>query len=1342
MLGGNSVGKRKFDALKPTSDLNLGAKCWRLKVDYKWLRHTDREILKSEFEHIERIIGRTFSFDAAASDYGDNAMCNSYASPSKSFMKLTNLSSDDCVWMNAPFHRLNEFISHYRSLKANNPSLSACILVPKLTSDADWKQSLGAMNAELILEYPKGYQLFCAPSITGERKKLPGIPWPVEIYWDPPLIVEAKTAIRNMMPKTDDANSMMFEGLVAGTYARILLDTGATHNFLDGAMQRRLGLKLLPTQHASVSFADNSTARLKGECRVKIKIGKMTAQITALVLDDMSQCGDLILGDPFLIKHDVMLRPAKCTALVNCGNRRATIRSIMHGLFEDEPSKVDSDPRNYYIVVYVISDPNSHEVQLRAYAHGEIKKGPLAEERLQHVLTNFADVFEPLPAGLPPDRQIDHLIPLIPGAKPVAKPVYKLTPKEEEEARKQITEMLAKGWISPSQSPWAAPILFAPKPDGGLRLCVDYRALNRQTVKNSYPMPRADVLLDKLKGAKVFSSIDLQAGYHQIKIDRNDVPLTGFRCNLGHFEYNVMCFGLTNAPATFQKVMNNVFKRQIEAGFVMVYLDDILIYSKNAEEHEQHLKEVLEAMRTHKLYAKSSKCEWNRTEVTFLGHLVSADGVRMDPKKTATVVDWPTPKTQTELRSFLGLANYFRRFLMGYASVAAPLHELLKKASTVQLTWLDKHEEAFQLIKKLISADIVLQYPDFDAPFELISDASLLGTGAVLLQNGKPIAYTSKKFLPAEKNYTTGEQELLGVINALKEWRCYLEGPEVTVVTDHHPLTYLQTSAPLSRRQARWLEFMQRFHVTWEYRPGRLNIADPLSRHPNLLSVMRSPALYAIHIASHTDQSFRQKIVAAYANDPWFRNPDNLKELTLKNDLWYKLITTPGAPLKSHSVIVIPDCLEIKDEIITNQHTELLAGHPGRDKTLELIQRSYWWPSMRADVEQFVSRCDSCQRNKALSRKPAGTLNPLPIPVTPWESVGIDFIVGLPRTKQKNDAIIVFIDRLTKMVHLAPTTIEVSATQTADLFVWNVVKLHGMPKDTVTDRGPQFAGNFWKSLLAQLGAKAKLSTAYHPQTDGQTERTNKTVGDMLRNYCDTSQSNWDEHLPLIEFAINNSASSATQQSPFYLNYGYHPRTPAFRIDSDHPTARQTAESLASRLQRAKHCLQAARERMKAYYDRKHVPQSFLPGEQVLLSTKNLRLTAPRKLMPKYIGPFTILDKIGEQAYRLQLPEQMTIHNVFHTSLLRPYKSDGTYQPPPIDWDDNNSPLWEVDKLLDHMPLTDGKKKSYKYLVRWKGYTAEHDTWEPESQFSDDSMIKAYWASRAEKHPISSDGADA
>jgi hypothetical protein len=367
-------------------------------------------------------------------------------------------------------------------------------------------------------------------------------------------------------------------------------------------------------------------------------------------------------------------------------------------------------------------------------------------------------------------------------------------------------------------------------------MCVDYRALNKITVRDRYPLPRIDDLLDRLHGCTIFSSLDLQSGYHQIRIANEDKEKTAMVTSEGQFQFKVLCFGLTNAPATFQRVMNRIFKDYI-GKFVLVYLDDILIMSKSPEEHERHLMMALQVLRDNQLYAKLSKCEFNKPELHFLGHVIGRSGIRVDPGKIAVIKDWPRPKSLKGLQAFLGLANYFRRFVPHYSSVAAPLTELTGKVAEQYdwHNWGKEQTEAFEALKRALVTAPVLVIPDLNKPFKVVTDASVKGTGAVLLQGDRVIAYSSAKFNPAQRNYTTGEQELLGLIQALECWRCYLEySSETVLATDHHPLVHLQTQANLSRRQARLMEFLSRFPFTIEFTPGKSNIADAISRNPNL----------------------------------------------------------------------------------------------------------------------------------------------------------------------------------------------------------------------------------------------------------------------------------------------------------------------------------------------------------------------------------------------------------------------------------------------------------------------------------------------------------------------------
>ncbi|KAJ9532015.1 hypothetical protein QJQ45_003724 [Haematococcus lacustris] len=1008
-------------------------------------------------------------------------------------------------------------------------------------------------------------------------------------------------------------------------------------------------------------------------------------------------------------------------------------------------AKRDVSKGQHAVMVYVTSaivdtiDERLHDLKVSA--------------PVKRLINEYHTIFSEELRGLPPTRKVAHTIPLEPGAKPPFRPMYQMSPAELQAVERQIKELLAHDLIEPSSSPFGAPVLFVTKADGSLRMCIDYRALNKVTVKNKYPLPRIDQLLDRLHGATVFSSLDLQSGYHQIRIQPEDVHKSAFRTPYGHYQFKVLSFGLTNAPATFQAVMNDIFRDYLN-DFVVVYLDDILVFSKNKAEHLKHLEIVFRILKEHELYAKLKKCEFEKSELKFLGHLVGVNGIRPDPAKIQSIKDWPPLNDVAAIRSFVGLATYFRMFIQGFAKLVEPLTNLTKK--DVTWCWDDKCEEAFQGVKHALSNAPVLSLPDFNKEFQVLCDASVTGIGAVLMQDKHPIAYESRRLLPAEVNYTTGEQELLAVVHALKTWRCFLEGVKFRVITDHNPLVYLQTQPNLSRRQTRWSEFLQRFkQLSWEYKPGKINVADPLSRYPPvrvtalLMAVTRSgtgnakptqqpipaevvkkpkpkrPAKKKVTFeVTHTELRNSQTpddtynvlltIQEGYKQDPWFEDDHNTQNLRLSDSgIWYR-----------DKQVVVPDVPGLRKGILYELHNATTSGHGGLEKRFQAVASHFWWPGMHAFVTAYVRGCQVCQRNKSSTKKPAGLLQPLPVPEYPWDSVSMDFVVKLPKSEAGNDSILVVVDRLTKMVHLMAMTEKSGGIQVAKLFFDNVFKLHGMPRTIISDRDTRFQGEFFKGLMKIMQSKQCMSTAFHPQTDGQTERVNKVMEDMLRHYVGAEFNDWDQFLAPIEFAINNSFHTSIRTTPFRLNSGFDPRLPlTLDLESTaNESARDFTKVIYSNLEKAKQAIHAARHRQKAYYDMNHTDVKFQVGDQVLLSTKHLRFKNPGspKLLPLYIGPMPITAKINEVAYRVKLPDGFKIHDVFHVSKLKLHR-DGPgmiLPPPPLDLGDGQWFL--VERILKHRTV----KGRVEYLVRWAGYGPEHDLWEPAKNISKD-LIKEY-----------------
>lgn len=988
----------------------------------------------------------------------------------------------------------------------------------------------------------------------------------------------------------------------------------------------------------------------------------------------------------------------------------------------------------------------------------------------------YQDVFEKKNADmLPQHRPYDCAIELQEGAQPPFGPIYGLSQNELAALREYLDENLAKNFIRHSKSPAGAPILFVKKKDGSLRMCVDYRGLNKITIKNRYPLPLISGLLDQLGAAKIYTKIDLRGAYNLVRIKEGDEWKTAFRTRYGHFEYNVMPFGLTNAPAIFQHLMNDIFREYLD-DFVVCYLDDILIFSKNEEDHKTHVRLVLQKLRDAGLYAKLEKCVFHQPQVEFLGYIISGEGLSMDPKKIQTVINWKAPKTVRDVQCFLGFANFYRIFIKNYSKIAAPLTRLTCKD---KLEWSTEADQAFQDLKKTFTSAPILIHPDFQKPFFLETDASDFALGAVLSQHGEggrlhSVAFHSRKFTAPEINYEIHDKELLAIVDSFQEWRHFLEGAQhpVTVYTDHKNLEYFMSARVLNRRQARWSISLSRFNFVITYRPGSQQIrSDALSRRAYLApkegdaaydqqqSTLLKPEQFLLRTVCATtsvDAEFLQDIRVSLSSDPLALKFKSHSEIPRSGDVQDMDSQNPESEiLDSESPNPSTSCPRIhrsqggempRDDtdprfqfrdgllyyegllyvpegpcrlrVLQSRHDFPAAGHFGFNKTMELISRDFWWPQMWKSVKEYVTTCDICSRSKIPRHRPYGLLHPLPIPEKPWSSISMDFIVDLPPSAGF-DSIFVVVDRLTKMAHFVPCNKTVTGEETAKLFLDNIYRHHGLPDDIISDRGTQFTSNFWQSLFKILKVEIKLSSAYHPQTDGQTERVNQVLEQYLRCTINYHQDNWVDLLSLAEFAYNNTFQDSIRQTPFYANYGYHPRFDQFNFNTTRsPAAEDLANHLSKIHQEMKTKLVDAQERYKKNADKsRKQPPPIQIGDQVWLLRRNLKTHRPSdKLDYRRLGPFLVTKQVNEVAYRLELPTSMKIHPVFHVSLLEPYKEStipGRLQvpPPPIEIDGEEE--FEVSEILDSRI----NRRKLEYLVHWQGYEVSERTWEPAANLS-------------------------
>ena len=936
---------------------------------------------------------------------------------------------------------------------------------------------------------------------------------------------------------------------------------------------------------------------------------------------------------------------------------------------------------SFYGLVTATSNSNNPSLEPTDPFAPATALSPEHASKLHATLRTFESLFSE-PSGLNDTVPVHH-IDLKPGANPPKQRVNRMSPAQLEEVQRHLTIYLEKGWIRPSTSQYGAPVLFAAKADGSLRFCVDYRALNNITVKDRYPLPRVDELLDQLHGATLFTSLDLWQGYHQVRIAPEDIHKSAFNTRYGSYEFLVLPFGLTNAPSSFMRLMNNVLSEYLDK-FVVVFLDDVLIYSKSEADHVQHVEMVLNKLRAANLHVKMSKCKFAQSSTTFLGYVVSAEGLKVDPRKIAAVADWPTPTDLHSVRSFLGFCGFYRRFVKDYAKIAHALTELTKTTVPFPKTLPQAALDAFHLLKAALTTTPVLAIPFTgpDATFELYTDASGKGLGAVLLQDqGKgpqPVCYESRKLIPAECNYPVHEQELLAVVYACKKFRHYLDGcKHFKLYTDHHSLRFFFSQRDLSKRQARWSQVLAEFQPNMEimYRPGPDNQADALSRlfpldlptpdpktHTlltDLLSIFPSASIVL-------DDDLPDLISSGYDDDPLYSPDNNKRPKYLRYDestgLW-----------SFKDRICIPKLPSLLQRILHEYHDTPSAGHPGYLKTLNAVAQRYWWPHMTRTIRHYCATCSTCQRIKPATQKTPGLLHPHSTPSRPWSHVSIDFITKLPPSLcydgQTYDSIATLVCMLTKRALFIRCKETITANYLAHLFMDHVYAKTGLPILLVSDRDPRFTSEFWRSLFSALKTRLNLSTSHHPATDGQTEITHRSIEQILRAYVHPLHDDWSTWLPLAEFAYNNRVHSSTGHSPFYASYGFHPHTPASFIFLEHDSPTPDAQHYLDRMRDIQENIRIELDMVKAQQasqaDKHRRPLVFKPGDLVRLSSDYITLYSQpsKKFRDRFLGPFKVKtvippDSPTPSAYELELPSSMSrVHPVFHVSRLLPWTTD-------------------------------------------------------------------------------------
>jgi len=938
-----------------------------------------------------------------------------------------------------------------------------------------------------------------------------------------------------------------------------------------------------------------------------------------------------------------------------------------------------------------------------------ISRNPEIAKKLPEHYHKWLLLFDPKEAEkLPDNKGCDHRIELkVPEDQLRMGPIYQLSLEEGKILIQYLEKMIKEGKVRQSSSPVGSPILFVPKPSGkGLRLCVDYRHLNKHTVKDKTPLPIMDELKQRLNGASFITKIDFKAGFHLMRMALGHEKYTAFRTKFGLFEYLVMPFGLTNAPATFQREVNQILRPLLgielvintridieeDGGMVVVaYIDDILIATKGSiNKHRKQVGKVFDLLLENNMCLEIDMCVFDATEVSYLGFIVNGKELKMDPAKAQDIVNWPRPTNQKEVQQILGLWNFYRRFISNYAQIVAPISDLLK-GDGKNFVFGEAQEAAFLKITILFTsgATPIMRHFDQDRPAMIETDASDFAIGAILSQkfeDGKihPVSFISKKLSDAEFNYDVYDKEMLAIVYSLEKWRQFLQGSEfkTTIFSDHQNLSYFTEKVVLNRRQARWALLLKGYDFVIVYRKGSANQkADILSRCPAYTSrvggttaIATEPLLgpeqwLEVGAMEIEDEEFQEINIGAIEVESLLPeqkqriNNDALADEVYKSI--YKEVAKEKCIDKNYEIIDDLLCWKgrlyapekTRQRIMKSEHDSKIAGHFGRDRTMELVSRNFYWPKMEDDVRKFCNECNNCQRTKAPRHAKHGLLHPLELASKPWTHISTDFITDLPESQGFKN-ILVVVDRFTKMAHFIQIG-KREATEVARAYLNGVWKYHGIPEDIVSDRDATFTGQYIPNLYDYLGIKRSMSTAYHPQTDGQTERMNQVIEAYLRSYCNYEQNDWPEMLATAEYAYNNSKHSATKISPFYANYGYEPRTNwPTNIKFSNPASELYAHYMTSIHEKLKERLSQAKDNMAKYYDKKRrdIP-GFKKGEFVMLNGKNIRSKGRcRKLEDKMYGPFEVLTEVHNKRYcKLQLPDNWKIHPVFNISLLETYR---------------------------------------------------------------------------------------
>lgn len=918
-----------------------------------------------------------------------------------------------------------------------------------------------------------------------------------------------------------------------------------------------------------------------------------------------------------------------------------------------------------------------------------------AEKRqAYHLFLAYADVFASSDDDLGRTGMLKHSIDTADN-HPIRQPARRVPPFRREEVHKLLKDMLERDVIQPSSSPWASPVVLVQKKDGTLRFCVDYRKLNAITRKDAYPIPRIDDTLDTLAGSCWFSTLDLLSGYWQVEVAEEDRPKTAFCTKEGLFEFKVMPFGLCNAPATFQRLMDLVLAG-VQWSTCLVYLDDIIVVGRTFEEHLCNVRGVLDKLKQAGLRLKPKKCAFFQKEVRYLGHVVSEGGVATDLSKTEEVATWPEPTSLSEVQEFLGLANYYRRFIQNFAQIAKPLHQLSEKSREFQ--WTEKCAEAFRELKQHLTSAPVLAFPDYSQPFVLDTDASGVGIGAVLsqVQKGEErvIAYASRTLTKPERRYCVTRRELLAVVVYTQHFRHYLLGRPFMLRTDHGSLTWLQSFKEPEGQLARWLEQLQEFDFQIMHRRGRSHgNADALSRRPceqcglshgviseatseTLCMVVEDPEQQPV-VPTHDlrqlqleDDNVGPVLKAREANRK--PGPADLagksRELARLVQLWDQLLVRDGTLYRQyedeqgsgcHLQLVAPK--PKREEILRDLHSGAWGGHLGEKKMLSRLRERFYWPGYTDDVQLWCRNCPECAARKTSAPRRRAPLQSMRSGY-PMQIVATDIVGPFPKTDSGNVYVLVAADCFTRWVE-AYAIPNQEAVTVATKLVDEMFCRFSVPEQLHSDQGRQFESAVMQEVSRILQIRKSRTTPYHPQSDGLVERFNRTLLDMLATTVRKYPKEWETHLQKLCMAYNTSVHSSTGFTPFYLMFGRQAKlpidvaygNPTPESDSVSQYAATMKDSLEQAYRRVREQSGKSAKRQKELYDQKVHGKACEVGDLVWLHSPAVPRGQSRKLHCPWVGPFEVVKRLSDVVYRIRdtRPRRRRTRVVVHFDRLKP-----------------------------------------------------------------------------------------